>query len=120
MWITTTQPNLSHTALYTLISHSMIFQMSCPLLIDQRPQVGHRGISEKCQFRKSGPRSWYRVVGRYAATFFFVTTVMTQRAGRLDATSLTERTNPVTTEPSIVNVALWFRYWANRQRRATF
>ena len=51
MWITTTQPNLSHTALYTLISHSMIFQMSCPLLIDQRPQVGHRGISEKCHNR---------------------------------------------------------------------
>jgi hypothetical protein len=58
------------------------------------------------------------VVGRYAATFFFVTTVMTQRTGRLDGTSLTERTSPVTNEPSIVNVALSFRYWANRQRRA--
>ena len=84
------------------------------------PVNGPPSWSGSCQFRKSGPRSWYRVVGRYAATFFFVTTVMTQRAGRLDATSLTERTNPVTTEPSIVNVALWFRYWANRQRRARF
>jgi hypothetical protein len=52
--------------------------------------------------------------------FFFVTTVMTQRSGRLDATSLTERTSPVTNEPSIDNVALSFLYWANRQRRARF
>jgi hypothetical protein len=58
------------------------------------------------------------VVGCYAATFFFVTTVMTQRAGTLDATSFTERISPVTNEPSIVNVALSFRYWAYRQRRA--
>jgi hypothetical protein len=57
-------------------------------------------------------------MGRYAATFFFVTTVMTQRAGRLDAIFLTERICPVTNEPSIVNVALSFRYWAYRQRRA--
>ena len=56
--------------------------------------------------------------GAYAATFFFVTTVMTQRAGTLDATSFTERISPVTNEPSIVNVALSFRYWAYRQRRA--
>ena len=55
--------------------------------------------------------------GRYA-TFFFVSTVTTQRAGRLDAISLTERTNPVTNEPSIVNVAFSFRYWAYLHRRA--
>jgi hypothetical protein len=66
----------------------------------------------------SSPWSGYRVVGRYAATFFFVTTVMTQRAGKLDASSFTERISPVTNEPSIVNVALSFRYWAYRQRRA--
>ena len=57
---------------------------------------------------------------RYAATFVFVATVITQRAGRLDATSFTERTSPVTNEPSIVNVAVSFRYWANRQRRTRF
>jgi hypothetical protein len=49
------------------------------------------------------------VVGRYAATFF-LTIVMTQRAGRLDNTSFTERTSPVTNKSSIVNVALSFRY----------
>ncbi len=47
-----------------------------------------------------------------------VVTVIAQRVGRLDETSLTERTSPVTNEPSIVNVALSFRYCANRQRRA--
>jgi hypothetical protein len=67
-------------------------------------------------FRKCGQGIVW--LGRYAATFFFVTTVMIQRTGRLEGTSLTERTSPVTNEPSIVNVALSFRYWAKRQRRA--
>jgi hypothetical protein len=58
------------------------------------------------------------VVRGYAATLFFVTTVMTQRAGRLDETCLTERIGPVTDESSIVNVTPSFRYWAYRQRRA--
>lgn len=59
------------------------------------------------------------MVERYTATFFFVTTVTTQRAGRLDATSLTERISPVTNEPSIVNVALSFdieRCWQRPAR----
>ncbi len=36
-------------------------------------------------------------------------TVMIQRVGLLDLTSMTERTNPVTGDPSTVTVVFWPR-----------
>ncbi len=36
-------------------------------------------------------------------------TVMIQRVGLLDLTSMTERTNPVTSDPSTVKVVFWPR-----------
>jgi hypothetical protein len=50
----------------------------------------------------------------------FGTTETIQRAGLLDLTSITERTNPVTGSPFNITVAFWPRYWAKRQRRASF
>jgi hypothetical protein len=40
------------------------------------------------------------------------TTVTIQRVGRLDLSSITDRTNPVTVDPINVNLAFWPRYWA--------
>ncbi len=48
------------------------------------------------------------------------TTETIQRAGLLEATSMTERTIPVTGNPFNITVVLWPRYWAKRQRRASF
>ena len=45
--------------------------------VPSRVRAGRRSVHR-------GHSGWRCVVGRYAATFFFVTTVMTQRAGRLD------------------------------------
>jgi hypothetical protein len=50
----------------------------------------------------------------------FGTTETIQRAGFLDLTSMTERTIPVTGNPFNITVAFWPRYWAKRQRRASF
>jgi len=47
-------------------------------------------------------------------------TVMIQRLGLLDLTSMTERTSPVTSHPSTVKDVLWPRCWSKRQRLATF
>jgi hypothetical protein len=55
-----------------------------------------------------------------AAMRCFATTVTIQHTGELNATSLTERTNPVTGEPSTMNVVFSPRYWAMRARRANF
>ena len=43
-----------------------------------------------------------------------------QRLGVLDLSSSTEWTNPVTANPSMFNLAFSPRYWAKRQRRASF
>ena len=48
------------------------------------------------------------------------TTVTIQRVGPLDLSSITERTIPVMVEPINVNVAFSPRYWAYRQRLASF
>jgi hypothetical protein len=40
------------------------------------------------------------------------TTVTIQRVGLLALTSMTERTNPVTSDPFTVNVVLWARCWS--------
>ena len=48
------------------------------------------------------------------------TTVTVQRMGSLDLCSLTARTIPVTGNPFNITVAFWPRYWAKRQRRASF
>ena len=50
----------------------------------------------------------------------FGTTETIQRAGLLALTSMTERTIPVTGNPFNITVAFWPRYWAKRQRRASF
>jgi hypothetical protein len=50
----------------------------------------------------------------------FATIVTIQRGGELDATSLTDRTSPVTGEPATINVVFSPRYCAKRQRRANF
>jgi hypothetical protein len=46
--------------------------------------------------------------------------VTIQRVGLLDLTSMTERTNPVTSDPFTVTVVFWRRCWSYRQRLATF
>ncbi len=49
------------------------------------------------------------------------TTVTIQRVGLLpDLTSMTERTNPVTSNPSTVKAVFRPRCWSYRQRIATF
>jgi hypothetical protein len=40
------------------------------------------------------------------------TTVTSQRVGLLALISMTERTNPVTSDPFTVNVVLWPRCWS--------
>ena len=46
-----------------------------------------------------------------AAMLGLAMTVMIQRVGPLDLTSMTERTSPVTGDPSTVTVAFWPRCW---------
>jgi hypothetical protein len=47
-------------------------------------------------------------------------TVTIQRVGLLDLSSITERTIPVMVDPINVKVACSPRYWAYRQRLASF
>jgi hypothetical protein len=42
-----------------------------------------------------------------AARLGLATTVMIQHVGLLDLTSMTERTNPATSDPSTVNFVFW-------------
>ncbi|HXN67383.1 MAG TPA: hypothetical protein VN926_06960 [Bradyrhizobium sp.] len=47
-----------------------------------------------------------------AASLGLATTVMIQRVGLLDFTSMTERTNPVTSDPFTVTFVFWPRCWS--------
>ena len=54
---------------------------------------------------------WQSVVGQ-AAILGSAMTVMTQRVGSLDLASITEWTNPVTSDPSTVKDVFWRRCWS--------
>jgi hypothetical protein len=47
-------------------------------------------------------------------------TVMIQREGLMNLTSMTKSTNPVTSDPSTVTAVCWPRCWSLRQRLAIF
>jgi hypothetical protein len=58
---------------------------------------------------------------RFSALADFSWTVTIQRVGLLpDFTSMTERTNPVTSDPFTSKAVFWPRCWSYRQRLATF